>query len=436
MLFRSLSQMHDGKPVVFHDARGGFAPVIDDPERIHVQIHGTPTTAKGGRTEPRAVRAYPGGHTLASGNRTYPRVPACASRELENADSHIETAKNIRLMQRKDTTWFLLVRPVVSAREAAATDGPAPICPEATANAIFHAMFARRVNPVSAHGQQILNTRPANLVPRLLETVEGTYPSLAPIAGALRDMAITGMVRRVLDQHDMDPAFAVSRRIQDLQGQLESRRSDQQRLQQQIAEARQRQQEIGMRRGVDAYAEWLRQQMREIGELPQVEHVAIEQSRGNPVLLVRLKPMTLGRHIRRDPGCPMVAPMEIRLNPQGHGPDMLAVSDIYGSRAPAAHVRGGACLGSLGEGLQDTLRNGQIASAVQLAIGFLQTYNAQDTWGAIGTRWPALNIETGRGNTACLPLPPAETPETGGTDTAETETTHAETAAEPEPAAA
>ena len=148
-------------------------------------------------------------------------------------------------------------------------------------------------------------------------------------------------------------------------------------------------------------------EVRAIKALPQVVHVDIQEGSGRSMLTVDLRPMTLGRHFEREHrGLAVLMPLRMKLL-VGDGGPLARIEDLHDAMIPAAHVRHHEpCLGNVGETLRDCLAEGHYAQAVQLMIGFLQTYDRSDPWGAVGRAWPSFDVEAGAGNVAVLPDPP------------------------------
>lgn len=385
--------------VVFHDHAGAFAPVIDDPERAHVHLH---AAARGerARTTPLAALQPLSGGLFSPNGVALPRVQTSSSRQLDTIGcSEPGSDRILRIAQAGDGNLFVAVRP--------ADGAVAPIDREITLALVSFCLLH-----VALGNEHAVRLRAGG--PRLdgyrghsLRELAATHEPLAAIAQLLQQQQIPRVVRHAL-------ADAMPRRRQ-LNDRLSRTRSERENAQAQLARAHEtmaalraeRARALGATDGREAEAQ-MRAELRAIQALPQVSWVGVPPRQDSARLLVHLRPMVLGRHLNREPqGLAVLPPLRLSLRLGGSG-HLVRIEDPYGSDAPAPHVRSRLpCLGTAEEPLRECLNAGQYAQAVQLMIGFLQTYQRNDAYGAIGRAWPSFDVETGDGNIALLPDPPS-----------------------------
>jgi len=85
--------------------------------------------------------------------------------------------------------------------------------------------------------------------------------------------------------------------------------------------------------------------------------------------------------------------IHIPLEPYGRLKFLNQTQKVHGMNAPHVSGDGAACLGSEKDMFPDLIRKREFASAVNLAIVFLESVNVDDVWGARIVEWP---VESGR----------------------------------------
>lgn len=388
-----------GREVIFHDAGGNFAPVIED-GRTHIHLHGSPRPARPGRnapTAPRQVNHFPGDvfdyHAL-------PRINASSSREVENVNCNIRGARNQRIAQVVNNTYFVLIRP---------TDGTddGSISVSATENVVLHTMLML----AAGTARRAPSVRPSHMNRHQRERLLADFPELDPLMALIRRSAVRTSVEHVLHRNGGDPAAHLRAERDSAANQERNAQRDLDNASERLRELRQ--QRMAQTTGNDdaTLRETFREEMRQIRDLPQTISADIMH---DGRIKVWLKPMLLsggnrnGNRHRQDRGA-VVGPICLTLHPGTLNPRAMAlISDPFDSSVPHPHVRGSPCLGSISEPLRSALQNGNLSVAVQLMIGFLQTYNVDDAWGRVGANWTRWTVDRGSGNQARLPLPAAQ----------------------------
>ena len=400
-LSEGLSGFFDGKPLVFHDAGGTYAPVIDDPERIHVQIHGVPRLANNKASAVRESQ-MPLEPFEYGAFAQAPRLYACTSRELINVNALARGVKNTRLFQIAGNTLFLLVRP-------SKTDERDTLDLELLAELLIHGMMARTL------GDRFINKHTPS---RAVQMVDASWftrqtrdvPALSAVPQLIETIRLRRSVRKATRiAQERKPLYLIRRNHHELASRITN-------LERETEAAREafRQQQARLREGSvasdrdrlkDAFAE----QLQAIARLPQVEWVEVTPRHNRTCLAVHVAPLALGRDQRdADEGTAVLAPLRIEFQVGRAERHAITVTDIYDNQAPHPHVRGHPCLGSIQQDITQLLNDRDYVGATTLMLGYLQTYNAQDQWGQIGPRWPGFSARTKSGNR--VDLPAAATP--------------------------
>ena len=392
-----------GKPVVFHDAGGAFAPVVQDPAHAHVFLHASPrlasNRAKAPNTRPTQTRHFPG-DSLSGPNAPLPRLSVCRSGELDSVASLANGGgRDTKLLQRKDDTLFLLVRPTLAATMDGAID------PMITLDVLGHLLLA--ASPALSGAFRTHRFKPSDFDNGTLEEVERALPEAARLTALIRRSAMAQRLHALVTDTDIDPAGHLRADLERLQN---DRRTQQDTLRQHrtaLDAYRAKRIEQPIFGGVDKMTEIFQAKLADIRAMPQVRAVDAVYEHGNTYMRLFIAPLALGLDQRRSPDVATLAPIEARvcLTPGSAHRGQLRLRDIFDSGAPHPHVRHSTCLGTLAEPLRQTLDTGDLFGAAQLVIAYLQTYNVGDQWGRVGAYWSAWNAEIEHGSTVRCPVP-------------------------------
>lgn len=403
-LAEMLAPVFQRSGVVFHDHRGAFAPVVDDPERAHIHLHAAARGARSGADAPSVMKPFDDGIFSPPGIELA-RVQTSSSRSLHMIGHPVWSGQLARVAQSGNGNLFVALRPARSLHgeiDAAITETLALSC-------ALHGIFGDHI-AVRSH---VGGPEPDSYRVDDLQRLAQTRPLLAGIARILTDRQLAGHVRRAVDSAAQGPRAYLDSRLTNLRQEREVNADRLAQRTDRLGELRrQRAQSLASMPTAEPTSEML-SELRAIKALPQVVNVDAAQGPGCNTLVVDLRPMTLGRHLNRErAGLAVLAPLRLHLRLGACGP-MVRIEDPYQSMAPAAHVRSQEiCFGNIAESLKECLDSRHYASAVQLMIGFLQTYDPGDAWGSIGRTWPSFDVEVGDGNIARLPAPPPPDSET------------------------
>lgn len=378
-----------GKPVILYDRAGLFSPFIDDENKIHIFIDSAPVTRQKHASGVMSSRIQTMTSGFGANASKLLRNLACRTSELNTI--YTTGPSSDPIAQYLENCIWILVRPQVELDLVYETSSLWDV--------LVHIALRVRIT------DGLVTTRfPSELSHADIERILDAHPEARPLPGPLVDSRIQKALERSLDlcglkrkqyekeiRHARNRAEGVISRIERATAALNKMRERALLLCSLDRETRLR--------------ERTRQEILSILDMPQVEKVSVS-AEGSGRLVVQLKPMALGldkNGNNRD--IKVVQPLTVSLALDSFDVPLTVRSGMW-DRGVIPHQRGNVCLGNVDSTLRDLLQKGELHSAMQIVIGFLQSYNEQDLWGVSGTYWPAFDaVDVAEGNCVRLKDP-------------------------------
>ena len=369
--------------VVIHDRGGGWAPVVEDDNVLHVFLGAVPVTKAmlqgGRRTGPDMING-----SLAMEGEWVPirSLYACRSKELSNVYqefSKMGGGPGI-LMQSVGNTWFLAMQPMADDPEGSDSTSTAQHCWTALLLSFCAVRFLGGSDAFEhwdrAHWRCMLD--------KLAQRNSGWKPLSEEIARLLENQVMDSAIDSVLP----DPVQWIREQKARLEEAIEQNRLGLDSCRESLEEIREKHLLDIRGGGIDRIKDRIETEVQNIANLPQVRRI---KPNGHTIEIY-LAPMALPSGSRS--GIRTVAAPVISMRPGAVSTD-ISLRGVSSNAHVHPHVRGNVCLGSIQREVLDLLQNYELFSAAQMMIGFLQTFNPDDPWGRAGTSWPAFNFDLG-----------------------------------------
>lgn len=385
-LVTSLSN-YFGKPVILHNRSGRFAPFVNDDSSIHIFIDSAPVTKQKHASGVMSARIR--SRTNAFGEPRLKRNTVCKSSDLTTIYAY---SSDDVICQFRDNCVWILVQPHLA--------DDAVFQETSLSDILIHIALRMRITHAS-----VARPLPSEMSHETFEWVISEWPETS----ALLQPLIEARLEKALN-HTVRSFCGVRRR--GLEKRLEESRSRKAQLSR-YAEELTRNLRFMREKALSLInldhqtkvIERAKHEILSILDMPQVEKVSVE-TLSTPRLVVDLRPMALGidKNLAGN-DIKVLQPLTISLTLDCHGRP-LVIKSASQDRNLIPHQRTHICLGNIDSILCTLLQKGELHAAMQIVIGFLQTYNEQDSWGVSGTYWPAFDaVEIEEGNCVRLKEP-------------------------------